>query len=57
MVVRWLRLLLLLPLALLLRFQSVQVKAFFAQVDKNMLMKVDGIGGILFLTDDETFFL
>ena len=57
MVVRWLRLLLLLPLALLLRFQSVQVKAFFAQVDKNMLMKVDGIGGILLLTDDETFFL
>lgn len=44
-------------LALWLWFQAVQVKAFFGQVDKDMFVEVDGIGGILFLTDDEALFL
>lgn len=55
MVVRWLWRLL--AFTRPLRFQTIQVKSFLGQVDKDMAVEVDGVGGIRFLTDGETFFL
>ncbi len=55
MVAGWLRRLL--AFTRPLRFQAVQVKSFLGQVDKDMAVEVDGVGGIRFLTDSETSFL
>ena len=46
------------PLALLLfgfLLHPFHIEAFFIQVDQDMLLEVDGIVGIIYLTDDEAF--
>ena len=36
-------------------FQPFKVKAFFGQVDDDVLLEIDRIGSVLVLTDGETF--